>query len=565
MPIFIIFEYPTSSIPMVKQLFRLFLLLLIPFNGWATHIVGGELNYKWLGGNKYAISMTVYRDCYNGIPPFDNPAALGIFDVNNVLIDTLMMTLRSQDTLPNTISNNPCFVPPRNVCYERTTYLDTVILPPRAGGYQLVYQRCCRNATILNIIAPNNTGATYYAHIPDQALVHIDSNPKFNNWPPPFLCANVPFVFDHSATDYDGDSLVYSLFQPYDGASSTVPMPQPPNNPPYPLIVWATGYSVANMMGGVPLTINSHTGLLTATPNTIGQFVVGMRCQEYRNHVLIGETRRDYQFNVVACPTLVVAALQAPSVICGSNTVNFQNNSNGASSYYWNFGDHTNPGDTSHATLPSYTYPDTGSYNTMLVAYSSISRACNDTSRYTVHIRSAYKSSFTFTPEPCKARVIDFFGTTTDNSHDTPSWMWNFGDATTSTLQNPTHTFLGGGNYSITLISSIPNSLHCSDTVSSKVISVAAGSNLFIPNTFTPNGDGNNDEFRVRGPVYENFYFAVYNRWGQKVFETTDQTVGWDGTFNGVMADPGVFAYYMKAQCGTQPAVFEKGNVTLIR
>ena len=369
----------------MKRIYTLFLILL-PFLANATHIVGGELNYKWLGGDKYAISMTVYRDCYNGIPPFDQPAALGIFDMNNALLDTLMMRFTHKDTLPNTI-NNACFVPPRNVCYERTTYFDTVLLPARPGGYQLVYQRCCRNQTILNIIGPTNVGATYYAHVPDRALYAIDSNPVFKNWPPPFLCANVPFVFDHSAQDIDGDSLVYELFQPYDGASYSNPMPQPPNNPPYVNVVWQPPFNTANMLSGVPLTIDPHTGRLTATPASIGQFVVGMKVKEYRNGVYFGETRRDYQFNVVPCPTFVVAALQAPQVVCGSSTVSFQNNSNGASSYFWNFGDPNTAADTSHQIIPSYTYPDTGYYTTTLVAYAPKSN-CNDTSRYTIHIQA---------------------------------------------------------------------------------------------------------------------------------------------------------------------------------
>ena len=62
-----------------------FLFIVFSFLGFfkahATHIVGGELNYKNLGGNNYEIRLTVYRDCYVGVPPFDNPAYVGIFKV----------------------------------------------------------------------------------------------------------------------------------------------------------------------------------------------------------------------------------------------------------------------------------------------------------------------------------------------------------------------------------------------------------------------------------------------------------------------------------------------------
>lgn len=88
---------------------------------------------------------------------------------------------------------------------------------------------------------------------------------------------------------------------------------------------------------------------------------------------------------------------------------------------------------------------------------------------------------------------------------------------------------------------------------------------LFIPNTFTPNNDGNNDNLFVRGLKVEEFYFAVYNRWGEKVFETRDRSVGWDGIYKGKPADVGVFGWYLEAKCQGGEEAFLKGNVTLIR
>ncbi|HLG34113.1 MAG TPA: hypothetical protein VI757_04475, partial [Bacteroidia bacterium] len=226
----------------------------------ATHIVGGELNYKYLGNNDYEIRLTVYRDCFNGVPGFDSPAALGIFDVNNNLVNSIYMTYTGSIPLVPTI-NSPCLIPPTNVCYERTTYVEIINLPPLAGGYQLAYQRCCRNHTIVNIVNPGGAGATYYATIPDVSLIPVNSNPVFTNWPPTFICVDVPFTFDHSATDYEGDSLVYELCDPLDGASQGNPMPQPPFNPPYFPVTWQPPYSPANIMGGVPLSINAQTGM----------------------------------------------------------------------------------------------------------------------------------------------------------------------------------------------------------------------------------------------------------------------------------------------------------------
>ncbi len=92
-----------------------------------------------------------------------------------------------------------------------------------------------------------------------------------------------------------------------------------------------------------------------------------------------------------------------------------------------------------------------------------------------------------------------------------------------------------------------------------------SASELYIPNAFTPNGDGKNDVLYVRSVGLTNVYFAVYDRWGQKMFETTDITRGWDGTFKGKKMDAAVFGYYVKAQCTGGETFEKKGNVTLLR
>jgi len=88
---------------------------------------------------------------------------------------------------------------------------------------------------------------------------------------------------------------------------------------------------------------------------------------------------------------------------------------------------------------------------------------------------------------------------------------------------------------------------------------------VFVPNTFTPNGDGENDILYVRSNELEELYFAVYNRWGQLVYETSDITKGWDGTYKGMKADPAVFAWYLRAKCHNGDELTKKGNTTLIR
>jgi gliding motility-associated-like protein len=87
----------------------------------------------------------------------------------------------------------------------------------------------------------------------------------------------------------------------------------------------------------------------------------------------------------------------------------------------------------------------------------------------------------------------------------------------------------------------------------------------FIPNTFTPNGDGQNDVLYVRGVKVDEMYFSVYNRWGEKVFESHNKQSGWDGVYQGKPAEAGVYGWYLKAKCVNGLETFLKGNVTLVR
>jgi gliding motility-associated-like protein len=88
---------------------------------------------------------------------------------------------------------------------------------------------------------------------------------------------------------------------------------------------------------------------------------------------------------------------------------------------------------------------------------------------------------------------------------------------------------------------------------------------VYVPNAFTPDGDARNDVLFVRSKMVTEMNLLVYDRWGEKVFETNDINYGWDGTFPGKKCDPGVFVYYLDATCHNKAKYIKKGNVTLIR
>jgi gliding motility-associated-like protein len=89
--------------------------------------------------------------------------------------------------------------------------------------------------------------------------------------------------------------------------------------------------------------------------------------------------------------------------------------------------------------------------------------------------------------------------------------------------------------------------------------------NIFVPNAFTPNDDQNNDVMYVRGNNITDMYFVIYDRWGEMMFETTDMSIGWDGTYKGMKVDPAVFVYYLEVTCLGDATYFEKGNITVIK
>lgn len=109
------------------------------------------------------------------------------------------------------------------------------------------------------------------------------------------------------------------------------------------------------------------------------------------------------------------------------------------------------------------------------------------------------------------------------------------------------------------------NSKHCASSDTVNVIVIEDCGEMYVPNAFTPNNDGANDVLYVRGICLESLTFMVFNRWGEKVFETADQSVGWDGTYKGEDLNTAVFVYRLEGKTYDGKAFSSKGNITLIR
>lgn len=453
------------------------LILLLLFAGvrlQATHIVGGEMIYDYLGGDKYRVTLKVYRDCINGTTNFDGlvtTAPTGTFYVSAVL--TIMETINSANVytldlgapvvarVPPSI-NNPCIQTPNNVCVEEGVYTLTVTLPATTGGYYLIYQRCCRNFSIVNLLNSGSQGSTYFARIPGPEEVPQNSSPRYARFPPIFLCRDVAFTFDHSAVDPDGDQLVYSLCPPFMGlegccgymgsppsaASSLCPNPPaqcpitaPP--PPYLPVQYVLPYDGSYPISSNPsVTIDPATGLLTGKPDLVGQFVVGVCVQEFRNGNLIDTHYRDFQFNIVPCIVSIVSSVAEQEQQCMGNVITFTNQSQsnvGQLSFLWDFGVPGITTDTSTLANVTYTYQDTGVYIVTLIA--NPDHLCTDTFSREVYVYPPL--SVRFQPPAAQCIRTNAFSFTAGGvylpAHAT--FVWNFPAGTTpltSTLNSPT-------------------------------------------------------------------------------------------------------------------------------
>ena len=312
----------------MSQLYRnsliRFLLLalfgLLPGLATATHIVGGEIELQYLGpGRTYShrINLNLYFDDILGSPGADDQTVvLGIFRKRDgAFLSGVELPRVSSEIIGYSVPS--CSVPDlrtRLIRYGLDVTLNASAFND-PGGYYISWERCCRNSSISNINDPGGAGSAFYLEFP--AIVNgsqtvYNSSPVFNNAKGDYICLNTPFSFNFSATDPDGDSLVYRLVTPLNGYSNrAVPNPAKPatafESPqflpgPYPTISWGSGFSASNEISGpVPLRVDPRTGMLNVTANKVGLYVFSVEVTEYRKGVAIGLVRRDFQLKVVDC------------------------------------------------------------------------------------------------------------------------------------------------------------------------------------------------------------------------------------------------------------------------
>lgn len=301
---------------MKKKIFIFFcIIILFSSNIIASHLMGGTLGYEYLGLQpngkyRYKVNLTTYIDCgpTSEIPYAEYPLKVGVYANNllnpaadKILLDSLYLFV--DDTTVYTPYLPPGCNIGANTCIIQARYSGYIEVQPSVSGYFLYYERCCRNAAILNLQPDGSDG--FLAYIPPTNVVN--SSPVFIYPPIPFLCVNDTGVIFNTATDADGDSLVYEFSIPFNGFGSTS-NPQPPI--PSPTLTWpvfpvdyVAGFSFTNPFSFFgSASINSSNGVSNYFCLLQGTFVVGVVVKEYRSGVLISQTFRDLQLLFNNCP-----------------------------------------------------------------------------------------------------------------------------------------------------------------------------------------------------------------------------------------------------------------------
>ncbi len=454
----------------------------------ASHVIGGEMTYRFLsrdsltGTNRYQFTLRIYVDCVRADTNtfallLNNRANISIFEGSNIYpLRIVAVPYESNVGVPQPA--NPCFARVPDVCVRAFTLSWQLTLPPSSEIYTISFGTCCRNFTISNINNASSTGAVFTTQITPAAFAARSSSPAFNSFPPIVICAGEALNFDHSATDADGDQLVYEFIAPLAKGVTSSGNFFNADPPPYlPVNFTLPAYSGTAPINGNPtVRIDPNTGQITGTPIITGQFVVGVRVSEYRNGILLSTVSRDFQFNVKRCVSALAINLVADSVsdkvyfisACSApTTLTLRNNSiNNApvQTFEWLL---KYPNDSIYRFYersPTITFRDTGYYVGKM--YLNRATGCSDSCEVRINIGSGAVSDFKFLYDTCVVGAVAFTDLSRKGYYPLRRWQWDFGDGTrldTPRSSNPIRQYRTAGIKTVRL--TLTDQFACQTTI----------------------------------------------------------------------------------------------------
>jgi len=318
------------------------------------------------------------------------------------------------------------------------------------------------------------------------------------------------------------------------------------------------GNAVANWDFGLDASIPTFTGW-NPPPivfNTWGDHYVSLTIEENGCEDTFLDTIRIYRR-----PETNVSVEN--QIGCAPFTVAFWDSTitDGQVIYNWDFGD----GVLSNDSNAVYTYANPGTYDLNLTIY--FIEGCTDT------ITVSYADFITVYPSPTSSFVADPTNATiytsnieiTDLAADpTDDILTNMGDGSIYYNQAQfNHSYTDTGWFEVEHV--VINTFDCPDT-SKATIRINPETLIFVPNAFTPDGDGKNEIFFATAVGIKEFSFKIFNRWGEVLFETTDPSTGWDGMHpNGKEAIQGVYTWTVFAKGQNDKLIEKRGHLSLLR
>ena len=462
--------------------------MLIEFDIIASHIIGGDVTYECIfvdtinNTADLIVEFQLFRDGrFNpdefAAKSFDSMAQFGVFrrvgsSWRFVTSVGPMMITSPEEPVP--LNDQKCLIRPPSLTMLRGVYRFELSLPLIDDDYMIAYQRCCRGVGVSNIVNASQEGSVFAIEITPAGLRSCNDPMEYQQFPPSVICAGFPFSYDHSAKDAEGDSIIYEICTPLSsGRFVERPLNECERVAPDPMGCGPDDFrevgfqrpfftDEAPVAGNPAIAVDRHTGIISGTPNVLGELVMAVCATEYRDGVILSRIRRDMQFVVVECDRDLEAIVSASKTLgdgtfdvvsCGDNQVQFVSlsyNERFIDEYVWTFDLGDNIVGSSEKN-PLIEFPGLGVYDAKLVLNPD-AIVCTDSADIRVGIFPDIEADYEYDLDTCIAGPVSFTDFSTTGADRIQSWMWDYGDGNSSRRQDPEYFFREPGFKEVELI-----------------------------------------------------------------------------------------------------------------
>lgn len=314
----------------------------------------------------------------------------------------------------------------------------------------------------------------------------------------------------------------------------------------------------------IPLEVSGASSYTWLPTNQTGGVINVSVLASPLSYTILGESN-----GCISQTTAVIVVKQKPAITAYANKVsgcvplciNLNSISSASiTSYIWII---NNSSYSTSNVVNNYCFTEAGQHEIALTV-EDVNGCVNNITPINVTVFPKPHADFIFAPVKPIAGVDKV--TFTDASHGTPiqEWNWYFMNQVnyTSQIQHPDFMYENAGTYPVALV--VKSDKGCLDTLI-KVISVIESFALYVPNAFTPNGDGLNDIFKAKGIDFVDFQMTIYDRWGELLFTTKDFNEGWNGKYRNIDCKDDVYVWKINVSDETGKRREQTGKVTLLK